>query len=67
MAGFVFARDLEVVSWALRYGYCWIPYDYLTSPDLAADFWAIQAVSPNSLGLIEDRPCRYFRVPGLFV
>lgn len=34
-------------SWSAKWGiegYCWIPYDYLTSPDLAADFWAIQVV-----------------------
>jgi C1A family cysteine protease len=34
-------------SWSAKWGiegYCWIPYDYLASPDLAADFWAIQAV-----------------------
>jgi C1A family cysteine protease len=35
-------------SWSPKWGidgYCWIPYDYLTNPDLAADFWAIQAVA----------------------
>jgi C1A family cysteine protease len=34
-------------SWSYKWGtegYCWIPYDYLTSPGLAADFWAIQTV-----------------------
>jgi C1A family cysteine protease len=34
-------------SWSARWGiegYCWIPYDYLTSPGLAADFLAIRAV-----------------------
>ncbi len=23
-------------------GYCWIPYDYLASPDLAVDFWVFR-------------------------
>ena len=35
-------------SWSAKWGidgYCWIPYDYLTSPHLALDFWAIQAVA----------------------
>jgi C1A family cysteine protease len=34
-------------SWSAKWGiagYCWLPYDYLTSPHLALDFWAIQAV-----------------------
>jgi len=25
-------------------GYCLIPYDYLTNPHLASDFWAIRAL-----------------------
>jgi C1A family cysteine protease len=35
-------------SWSARWGidgYCWIPYDYLTNPHLASDFWAIQALT----------------------
>ena len=36
-------RNYWSAKWGVE-GYCWIPYDYLTSPDLAADFWAIQAV-----------------------
>jgi len=28
-------------SWGLQ-GYCWIPYDYLTSQDLASDFWTLR-------------------------
>ena len=35
-------------SWSARWGidgYCWIPYDYLTNPHLASDFWAIRAVA----------------------
>jgi C1A family cysteine protease len=35
-------------SWSTRWGidgYCWIPYDYLTNPHLASDFWAIQVVA----------------------
>jgi C1A family cysteine protease len=34
-------------SWSARWGidgYYWIPYDYLTSPNLAVEFWTIQAV-----------------------
>ena len=34
-------------SWSAKRGiegYCWIPYDYLTSPDLTTDFLAIRAV-----------------------
>jgi len=35
-------------SWSSHWGidgYCWIPYDYLTNPHLASDFWAIQALT----------------------
>jgi C1A family cysteine protease len=35
-------------SWSAKWGidgYCWIPYDYLTSTHLASDFWAIRAVA----------------------
>jgi C1A family cysteine protease len=31
-------------SWG-QGGYCYMPYDYLLSPDLASDFWTIRAVS----------------------
>jgi C1A family cysteine protease len=34
-------------SWSKKWGqhgYCLMPYDYLTNPDLADDFWAIRAV-----------------------
>ena len=37
-------------SWSDRWGidgYCWIPYDYLNSLDLAADFWAVQVDVAN--------------------
>ena len=30
-------------GWALS-GYCYMPYEYLTNPDLADDFWTIQMV-----------------------
>jgi hypothetical protein len=30
-------------------GYRWIPYVYLTIPDLASDFWAIHTLATNSL------------------
>jgi len=26
----------QLIMWGI-YGYCWIPYDYLASPDLAGD------------------------------
>lgn len=28
-------------SWGIG-GYCWMPYDYLSSPELASDFWTIR-------------------------
>jgi C1A family cysteine protease len=34
-------------SWSSHWGidgYCWIPYDYLTNPHLASDFWTIQTL-----------------------
>ena len=34
-------------SWGRRWGkkgYCFMPYAYLTDPDLAADFWTIRTV-----------------------
>jgi len=31
-------------GWGDR-GYCYIPYEYLTSPKLASDFWTVRAVS----------------------
>ena len=36
---------LNPIPWSEAPGYCWIPYDYLTNPHLASDFWAISAVS----------------------
>ena len=36
-------RDVWSAKWGIQ-GYCWIPYGYLTSPDLVDDFLAIQAV-----------------------
>jgi hypothetical protein len=33
------------IPWSEAPGYCWIPYDYLTNPHLASDFWAIRAVT----------------------
>jgi hypothetical protein len=32
------------IPWSEAPGYCWIPYDYLTNPHLASDFWAIRAL-----------------------
>jgi C1A family cysteine protease len=34
-------------SWGAKWGrkgYCFMPYAYLTDPDLAADFWTIRLV-----------------------
>lgn len=31
-------------DWGIK-GYCMIPYDYLTSMDLAADFWCVKLIS----------------------
>jgi C1A family cysteine protease len=31
-------------SWGLR-GYCKIPYEYVSSPDLCSDFWIIRSIS----------------------
>ena len=36
---------LNPIPWSEAPGYCWIPYDYLTTPHLASDFWAIRAVA----------------------
>ena len=33
------------IPWSEASGYCWIPYDYLTNPHLASDFWAIRALA----------------------
>lgn len=37
-------RNSWGTSWGMR-GYFTLPYDYLTSSDLAADFWTIRVVS----------------------
>ena len=34
-------------SWGSKWGkkgYCFMPYAYLTDPDLAADFWTIRTI-----------------------
>ena len=36
-------RNLWSTEWGID-GYCRIQSDHLTSPDLAAEFWAIQAI-----------------------
>lgn len=41
------SRFLSKNSWGTGWGmagYCTIPYDYLTNPKLAADFWVVQSV-----------------------
>ena len=35
-------------NWGIE-GYCWTQYDYLTSPDHAADFLAIQPSSQSNM------------------
>ncbi len=37
------ARKSCSAKWGID-GYCWIPYDFLTRPDLDADFWADQTL-----------------------
>jgi len=39
-------RNSWGASWGAD-GYCTMPYGYLTSPQLAADFWAIELVERN--------------------
>ena len=36
-------------AWGMK-GYCTMPYAYLTSAQLAQDFWAIYAVEKNGQG-----------------
>jgi C1A family cysteine protease len=36
-------RNSWSAGWGID-GYCWIPYDYLTSPNLSVEFSTIQAV-----------------------
>ena len=48
-AGYDDARKSFIVrnSWSAKWGqkgYCWMPYDYLTAPGLASDFWTIRMV-----------------------
>jgi hypothetical protein len=40
-------------SWGDR-GYCYIPYDYMTNPDLNGDLWSIRRVSDNQVDLSQD-------------
>jgi C1A family cysteine protease len=54
MAGYDDAKNAVLVrnSWADTWGeagYFWLPYSYITNPDLASDFWVISTV-------IQDAP-----------
>jgi hypothetical protein len=40
-------------SWGDR-GYCYIPYNYMTNPDLNGDLWSIRRVSDNQVDLSQD-------------
>jgi C1A family cysteine protease len=52
MCGYDDDRQLFQVrnSWGPNFGdagYVWMPYDYITNPDLASDFWQIDVVSQS--------------------
>ncbi|WP_181357416.1 C1 family peptidase [Stenomitos frigidus] len=36
------------------HGYCYIPYDYMTNPDLNGDLWAIRHVADADIDLSQD-------------
>ncbi|MBW4471815.1 MAG: C1 family peptidase [Stenomitos rutilans HA7619-LM2] len=40
-------------GWGDR-GYCYIPYDYMTNPDLNGDLWAIRHVADANIDLSQD-------------
>ncbi|MBW4694306.1 MAG: C1 family peptidase [Lyngbya sp. HA4199-MV5] len=40
-------------GWGDR-GYCYIPYDYMTTPDLNGDLWAIRHVADADIDLSQD-------------
>ncbi|MBW4578129.1 MAG: C1 family peptidase [Tildeniella nuda ZEHNDER 1965/U140] len=40
-------------GWGDR-GYCYIPYDYMTNPDLNGDLWAIRHVADADIDLSQD-------------
>src|SRR5579883_114125 len=44
-------------SWSDQWGdrgYCYIPYDYMTNPDLNGDLWAIRQVSATNVDLSQN-------------
>lgn len=46
-------------SWGDKWGdkgYCYMPYDYLTNPGLAADFWTIRLVEIDGEDIPNPRP-----------